>query len=149
MKRFTLVASALAVFATSALAAEDPIAIRKALMQANGAGAGIAGGVLKGELEYSPTIGKASIAAMNAAAQAYSSFLPEGSDDDPRTSVSPKIWEDKVGFEALMEKFRAATSAAMEASGKDGPADAEAFAAAVKPVLGSCKGCHEDYRIKK
>ena len=36
----------------------------------------------------------------------------------------------------------------MEAAGEDGPADLAAFKAAVGPVLGNCKSCHESYRVR-
>jgi cytochrome c556 len=38
-------------------------------------------------------------------------------------------------------------AAAVEAAGEDGPADVEAFRTAMNPVLGTCKECHETYRI--
>lgn len=149
MHRLLIVLGTLAALTVPALAADDPIAVRKALMQANGSGAAIAGAVMKGELEYSPVIGKAAINASAAAAQAFGDYFPEGTLDDERTTAAPKIWEDMAGFQAELDKLKSATQAAVEMSGKDGPADAEAFAAAMKPVLGTCKNCHETYRIEK
>nr|WP_306306754.1 cytochrome c [Nitratireductor aquibiodomus] len=40
------------------------------------------------------------------------------------------------------------TAAAVEASGKDGPADLAAFQAAIGPVFGNCKSCHENFRVQ-
>ncbi len=79
---------------------------------------------------------------------AYGSFFPEGSIDPARSNASPKIWEDKAGFEAELAKFQQAVSAAVQASGKDGPADKAAFVAAIQPAFGSCKSCHQSYTIK-
>ena len=53
-----------------------------------------------------------------------------------------------AGFQAALGKFQTAVAAAVAASGKDGPPDAAAFQAAVQPVLGTCKSCHETYRIE-
>ena len=103
---------------------------------------------MKDEVAYSPVIGKAVIAAFSATAHAYGDFFPEGSADPAKSAASPKIWEDAAGFQAELEKFRASVAAAREASGKDGPADKAAFTAAVQPVLGSCKSCHEGYRLE-
>ena len=61
------------------------IATRQALMDNNGAAAGLAGGVMKDEVAYSPVIGKAVIEAFSATAHAVGSFFPEGSADPALT----------------------------------------------------------------
>jgi len=132
---------------TAAFAADDPIATRQALMDNNGAAAGLAGAVMKDEVAYAPVIGKAVIEALSSTSHAYGSFFPEGSVDPARSKASPKIWEDAAGFQAALDKFAADVAAARQASGKDGPADKAAFVAAVQPVLGNCKSCHEAFRI--
>jgi cytochrome c556 len=140
---------ALATLAVPALAADDPIAARQALMRNNGAAAGVAGPMMKGELAYSPAVGRAAIAAWNATAQTIGDYFPEGSVDEAKSTASPKIWEDMAGFQAALGKFQEATAAAVQASGKDGPPDAAAFTAAAEPVLGTCKTCHDTYRIQQ
>ena len=104
--------------------------------------------MMKQQLEYNPAVAKAAIATLNATAHAFGAFFPEGSDMGANTTASPKIWEDMGGFEAAVAKFETDTAAAMQASGKDGPADLAAFQAAVGPVLGNCKSCHEAYRVQ-
>jgi len=131
--------------AAAAQAADDPIATRQAIMSSVGAAAGLGGGMMKGEIDYSPAAGKAAIATMQAAALSYGDFFPEGSDQG-ETGATAAIWENPDGFAGELAKFAAATTSAMEASGKSGPADIEAFKAAFGPVLGSCKSCHETYR---
>lgn len=147
MNKLPMLAGALLALAVPAHAADDPIAVRQALMSSNGASAGMAGAVLKGELPYNPAIGKAVLVSLNATAMAFGDYFPEGSGDDPRTEAAPKIWQDMADFRAKLDEFQAKTSAAVQAAGKEGPADAEAFKAAVQPVLGTCKDCHESYRI--
>jgi cytochrome c556 len=139
---------ALTAFAAPAIAADDPIAVRQALMRNNGAAAAVAGAVGKGELDYSPIVGRSVIAALNATAQTYGDFFPEGSADAERSRASPKIWEDMAGFQAELGKFQAAVAAATEVSGRDGPPDAAAFGAAMQPVFGTCQSCHETYRLE-
>ena len=146
--RQAITAAALALLATPVAAADDPIAVRQALMSSNGAAAGIAGGVMKNELEYNPVIGRSAIATMNAVAMSFGDFFPEGSADPERSAAAPKIWEDMTGFQAALERFQTAAASAAESSGKDGPADAAAFTAAVQPVLETCKNCHETYRLE-
>jgi len=149
MRRFAIASATLAILALPAFADDDPIAVRQALMDNNGASAGVAGAIMKGELDYSPVVGKAVIYAMSATAAAYGDFFPEGSEDAARSNASPKIWQDMAGFQAEIAKFKEATAKAREISGKGGPADAEAFKAAMGPIFDSCKTCHEAYRVEK
>ncbi|MCB1419877.1 MAG: cytochrome c [Notoacmeibacter sp.] len=148
MKKFALALSAVILSATAVTAADDPIAARKALMQAVGASAGTAGAMMKGELAYSPAVGKASIATMAGVSHVFADYFPAGSTSD-KSTAAPKIWEDAAGFAAANAKFMADAGAAAAASGKDGPADLDAFKAAAGPVLANCKACHEVYRIQK
>lgn len=117
-------------------------------MDANGAAAAVAGGMLKGEIAYAPASGKLVIAALNATAHTFGDYFPEGSADPAKSAAAPKIWEDPAGFEAAIAKFSTDVAAALAASGKDGPPDQAAFQAAITPVLSNCKSCHESYRLK-
>jgi cytochrome c556 len=149
LKKTLLALSLLAVTATAAFAADDPIADRKALMQANGAAAGAAAGLMKNQIVYAPAIGRTVIASFNATAHTFGDYFPDGSDMGADTHASPKIWEDRAGFDAELAKFQTVVAAAMQASGRDGPADLDAFKAAVGPVFGSCKSCHEGYQVRQ
>lgn len=148
MKKHVLTLGLAAALAIPALAAEEPITVRQQLMESNGASAAVAGALMKGELPYSPAVGKAVIYSLDATALAFGEFFPEGSLDPARSEASPKIWEDAAGFQAEIDKFIASASAAREASGRPGPADLEAFKTAMGPVMGSCKSCHEGFRVE-
>ena len=132
---------------TLAAAESDPAHIRERLMDSNAAAAAVSGGIMKEQIPYLPVIGKAAIQTFAASAAAIGDFFPEGSAGD--TDASPKIWEDPAGWQAAVAEFTAAAEAALAASGKDGPADAATFAAAVQPVLKTCQSCHETYRLKR
>jgi cytochrome c556 len=148
MKKLPLLIAALATLGTAALAADDPVAVRKALLDSNAASAGVAGAIMKDELAYSPAVGKSVIMAWNAVAASVGDYFPEGTaGPDNESDSSPKIWEDMAGFEAALVKFQTDVAAAVAASGKDGPADKAAFATAAQQVLGNCKACHDNYRI--
>ena len=85
---------------------------------------------------------------MAATAHAYGDFFPGG---QPRPGAQPCLAEDlggRAGFEAELAKFQATAAAAVEAAGQGGPGRQGAFAAAVKPIFGNCKSCHESYRTK-
>ena len=149
MNRIRLLAGlAAAAVAMPALAAEDPIAVRQALMSSNGASGAVAGAMLKDELAYNPMVAKSVIASLHATAMAVGDFFPEGSLDPTRSEALAKIWEDSAGFDAAVAKFQEAAAAANTASGKAGPADKAAFGAAMTPIFDACKGCHETYRAE-
>jgi cytochrome c556 len=148
MKTATIAAAMLAAITIPAIAAQDPVAVRKALMQNVGAAAAVTGGVMKGELDYSPVVGKAAIAAIAASAAAYGDFFPEGSGADERSEAHPRIWEDRPAFEAELAKLQTAIAAAVEVAGRDGPPDAATFTDAMEPVLGTCRSCHESFRTR-
>lgn len=144
-----LAAGIVAAFvAVPAVAAENPIAARQALMSANGAAGAVAGAMLKDELAYNPAVAKSVIATMNGTAQVAGDLFPEGSLDPAASAAAAKIWEDPDGFTAELVKFRDAAAAANAASGRDGPADKAAFAAAIQPVLQTCQSCHEGFRTE-
>lgn len=128
-------------------AADDPIKDRQAIMSSVGAAAGLGGGMMKGEIAYSPVAGKAAIATMNAASHSFGAFFPDGSNTGD-TGATEAVWDNSDGFAAELAKFSAATEKAMAAAGKAGPADLDAFKAAMGPIFGTCKSCHETYRKK-
>jgi cytochrome c556 len=149
VKKLTMLIGALTVLAAPLFAADDPVAARQALMRSNGAAAAVSAGMMRGEMDYNPTVGRAAIAAFAAVAATYGDFFPQDSAGAANTFASPKIWEDMAGFVAMLGKFQAAAAAAAEASGRDGPPDAAAFTAAVQPVVAVCRECHEAFRIER
>lgn len=129
-------------------AAEDPVAARQKIMDATGAAAGLGGGMLKGEIPFSPAAGLAVLSTFSAAAATFGDYFPEGSSGG-ETAAAPKIWEDRAAFDAELAEFAEAALAGQQAAGRDGPADLEAFKAAVTPVLGLCRDCHEGFRLRR
>jgi cytochrome c556 len=148
MKSLAIALGALGLTAVAAFAADDPIEARQAIMDANGASTAVAAGLLKDEIAYSPAVALSVIAAFNATAHTFGDYFPEGSADPARSAAAPAIWEDAAGFEAALTKFSTDVAAAVQAAGKDGPPDKAAFQAAIQPVLGNCRTCHETYRLK-
>jgi cytochrome c556 len=71
-------------------------------------------------------------------------LFPEGSDFG-ETKARESIWEDWQGFMDKADAARDATAAFAEAVASG---DADSIQAAHRDVGRSCKGCHEDFRIK-
>jgi cytochrome c556 len=58
----------------------------------------------------------------------------------------PVIWTDQPRFRQQLAAFRTA-SAQMDTAARTG--DAAKVGAALRAVGGSCKGCHDGFRLKK
>jgi cytochrome c556 len=148
--RLPLILGALAAASAvslAAVAAEDPIAARQALMSSNGGAAAVSAGFLRNEIPYNATAARAALLSFNATAMVYGDFFPEGTEDPSRSKAAPTIWTDRAGFDAAIAEFAQVSAAAVEASGREGPADLAAFQAAVQPVLETCRSCHETYQL--
>ena len=152
MLRTRIAAAALALAATTPAIAhgdmkpdlKDPVSLRMQMMKNTGAAMGMAGKMAKGAMDYDPVVAEAAFRIMNAAAAGFGSVFPEGSMTE-KSEASPKVWSDAAGFEAAAAKFLADTTMAVEAK----PQDKAAFMKVFGQVASNCKGCHQDYRVKK
>ncbi len=141
-RKIAIAVGVLSLAATYAFA-QDPIQQRQAAMKSVGGAAKQAGGMLKGAQPYDATVALAALTKMNEVAMTYADYFPEGSETGSDTKASPKIWEDRAGFEAAVAKFEADTAAAVAAA----PADLDAFKAAFGAVGANCGTCHKAYRL--
>ncbi len=144
MRRLLVGIAALGVIvaAAGANAAEDPIAQRKTLMDANGAAAGAGVAMLKEQVPFNPGIAKSVFATMRAVAATYGDYFPAGSDTGD-TKASPKIWEDAAGFAAALQKFQKDTDAALAAKVQD----LNSFKTAFGQAAGNCQDCHDAFKL--
>ena len=147
MKRIVVVAAVLAFSAGAVVAQQDQVKRTQAMMKDNGKNAGALSAMVKGEKPYDQSTVNAALAQFEDTAKNLPTLFPasmkglklEG-DYDP----SPKIWEDKAGFESQIKSFAKVVA---DAKGKIKNLDA---LKAELPVIGKqCGGCHETYRIKK
>ena len=139
--------AAIAFSVCVAVAQEDPIKARKALMKANGDQAKILGDMSKGDKPYDQAAVTKALAQFQDAAAKMPGLYPDNTKDgDPsdQFNASPKVWENMADFKARFVKFGEDAKAA-EASVKD----LDSLKAALSVVGKDCGGCHELYRIKK
>jgi cytochrome c556 len=132
-----------------AIAQQDPIAARKALMKENADQAKIGAAMAKGEAPFDLAKARKIFAAFqNTAAKAPALFSESSIDqptaDDPY-SASPDIWKNMDDFKARLAKLGNDAKAA-DTSVKD----LDSFKAAFGDIgKNDCGGCHEKYRLKK
>ena len=146
MKLKIMLSAAVMLGSTSAVfSADDPIAVRKAMMKNVGAATGAGAAMAKGEAEFNAVTAELVLRTMNTAALGVGELFPAGSESGGETTASPKIWEDRAGFNAAFAKFASDTAAGIAAK----PADLDAFRAAFGAAAANCGSCHKAYRVKK
>ena len=144
MIRTIVVIAALAVGVQAALPQNlDVIKQRKELMKQNGAAAGTAAKMLKGETPFDLAAAQAALKSMADVAAKMPGLFPDDSKTGGDTKALPAVWTDKADFDARFAKFGADATTALAAV-----TDKATFGAAMTPVFKNCGGCHEKYRIK-
>jgi cytochrome c556 len=147
MKRIVVVAAVLAFSAGAVVAQQDQVKRTQAMMKDNGKNAGALSAMVKGEKPYDQATVNAALAQFEDTAKNLPTLFPESmkglkleGDYDP----SPKIWDDKAGFESQINSFAKVVA---DAKGKIKNLDT---LKAELPVIGKqCGGCHETFRIKR
>lgn len=133
----------LALVALVGSAAADPISDRQTILKGWGDDTRPIGGMLKGEVAFDLAKVKTALAAYSVGAPKLPGLFPEGSATG-KTEASPKIWTEKAKFDGLFAKLDTDAKAAAAAI-----TDEASFKANIGKVLGNCKACHDDYRVKK
>ena len=140
--------AAIALSVCVAVAQEDPIKARKALMKANGDQAKILADMSKGDKPYDQAAVTKALAQFQDAAAKMPALYPDsskGGDPTDEFNAAPKVWEDMADFKAKFVKF------GEDAKAADAKVtDADSLKAALGDIgKNDCGGCHKDYRLKK
>lgn len=132
-----------AVIASGVAVAQDAIAKRKEVMKAVGGATKQSVQMVKGEIPFDAAKTKANMDVI-ADWGSFSPLFPQGTENGD-TTAAPKIWQTFDDFDAKGKKMAADAAKAGAAAGEG----LEAFKAAFGEVAKNCKGCHQDYRVKK
>jgi len=144
MKRLALVATMLVLGGSFAIAQQDPIQQRQALMKENGKQAQQGNKFMKGEEAFDLAKAKAIFATYQKASHDAANLFPDNSKTGHDTAALPAIWEKKADFEARLKKLGDDAKAA-EAK----VTDEASFKTVFPEVQKNCGGCHEPFRKKK
>ena len=144
----TVLAIVIGLGVTAAVAQEDPIKARKALMKTNGQQAKVVGDMAKGDTPFDLAAAQKAFAAFQNAASKMPGLYPDsskGGDPSDEFNASPKVWENMADFKSRFAKFGEDAKEAA-ASVKD----LDSLKAAVGNIgKNDCGGCHQTYRLKK
>lgn len=145
MIRAFLAVAAIALGVGVALAQQDPIAARRALMKANGDEAKIGAAMAKGDAPFDLDKARKMFATFEDAAAKAPSLFPDNSKTGGETAAKAEIWANIDDFKARLVKLGTDSKAAIESV-----KDLDSFKAAFGNIgKNDCAGCHEKYRVKK
>ncbi len=137
--------TALVLGLSVAIAQQDVIKQRQALMKANGDAAKTAGAMIKGAQPFDLAAAQKIFTTFENAASKMPGLFPDNSKTGEKTAALPKIWESMADFKARFEKFGKDATAA-KASVKD----LATFKAAMGNIgKNDCGACHQVYRAKQ
>jgi len=146
MKRILVVAGALLLGVGTVVAQQDAVKEVQTLMKGNGRNAGAVAAIVKGEKPYDQATIDTALAQFADTAKKLPALFPDsakGLKPEGDFSASPKIWEDKAGFEAKIASFAKVVTEA-----KATIKDADTLKAAFPAIGKECGGCHEAFRLK-
>lgn len=140
--------AALVTFSAPTLAQQfkpaDQIKYRQSAMQVLQRNAGILNAMAKGDVPYNKETATASAELINLLAKQVGTGFAPGSESGAPTRADMKVWSDASGFKAVNDKFIAASAKLAAANG-----DLNGIKAALGDLGQSCKGCHDDYRLRE
>jgi cytochrome c556 len=146
MKRVLVVAGALLLSVGAVVAQQDAVKEVQTLMKGNGRNAGAVAAMVKGDKPYDQATVDAAVAQFEDTAKKLPTLFPEsakGLKPEGDYSASPKIWEDKAGFEAKIVSFAKVVTEA-----KSKIKDLDTLKANFPAIGKECGGCHEGFRLK-
>jgi cytochrome c556 len=134
MMRTVVVVGTLLLGVGAVVAQMDQVKQTQTVMKGNGKNAGALAAMVKGEKPYDQATVDAAIAQFEDTVKKFPTLFPEGTKGlkpEGDYYASPKVWEDKAGFDEHLASF------------------AKAVTEVALPVIGKqCGGCHETYRVK-
>jgi len=121
----------------------DAIAARQAAMKRISQQLRVLSPFAKGDLDYDAAAVMSALQTLDAEVKAYDVevLFPAGSETG-NTKVSQKIWTDRPGFQAAVDKFSGDVASAVAAN----PHDVAALTPLVAAIGSNCGSCHGAWR---
>jgi cytochrome c556 len=146
MMRTVVIVGAVLLGVTAVVAQQDPVKEAQTFMKGNGKNSGALAAMIKGEKPYDQAAVDAAFTQFGDTAKKLPTLFPaiiKGAKFEGDYSPSPKIWDDKAGFDARIDAFGKAVTET-----KPKIKDLDSLKAAFPAVGKECRDCHETYRVK-
>jgi cytochrome c556 len=146
MMRTVVIVGTLLLGVGAVVAQQDQVKQTQSMMKGNGKNAGALAAMVKGEKPYDQATVDAAMGQFEDTVKKFPTLFPDsikGMKPEGDYYASPKVWEDKSGFQEHIASF---SKTVADAKGKIKDLDT---LKATLPVIGKqCGGCHETYRVK-
>jgi cytochrome c556 len=143
--RTILAGLAVSLCVTAVIAQTDPVKTRENLMKQNGKHAKDVVQMIRGQQPFDAKKVEAAFAQWADTAKQLPGLFPKGSEKGGDNRASPKIWQDKKGFDQKVADFAKVVA--------DNRGNAVASLAGLKQAVSavgkSCDSCHDEYRLSK
>jgi len=146
MMRTVIVVGTLLLGAGVVAAQQDQVKATQDMMKGNGKNAGALAAMVKGEKPYDQAAVNAALAQFEDTIKKFPTLFPDsikGLKPEGDYFASPKVWEDRAGFDEHIASFAKAVA---DAKGKI--TDLDTLKATLPAIGKQCGGCHETYRVK-
>lgn len=147
MIRTVVIVGTLLLGAGAVVASQDAVKEAQTVMKTNGRSlGGVLSAMAKGDKPYDQAAVDAALTQLGDTAKKLPTMFPASSKGvklEGDYSASPKVWDDKAGFDAAIASFAAAVT---EAKAKI--KDLDSLKATVPGIGKACGGCHETFRVK-
>ncbi|MBC7576662.1 MAG: cytochrome c [Tardiphaga sp.] len=147
MMKMVVVAGVLMLGLGAVAAQQDVVKEAQNIMKANGRNlGGVLSAMAKGDKPYDQAAVDAALTQLDDTARKLPTLFPEstkGLKPEGDYSSSPKIWEDKAGFDAKIASF-----AKVVTDAKAKIKDLDSLKANVGGIGKECGSCHETFRLK-
>ena len=146
MMRTVVVVGALLLGIGAVVAQQDAVKHAQTFMKGNGKNAGALAAMVKGEKPYDQATVDAALAQFEDTVKKFPTLFPEGTKGlkpEGDYYASPKVWEDKAGFDEHIASFGKAVTEA-----KGSIKDLDTLKVALPLIGKQCGGCHETFRVK-
>ena len=148
MRTVVVVVGTLLLGAGAVMAQQDAVKVAQDTMKANGKNlGGVLSPMFNGEKPYDQAAVDAALTQLDDTARKLPALFPASLKDakwEGDFSPSPKLWEDKAGYDAKVASFAKAVT---EAKAKI--KDLDTLKANFPGIGKECGGCHETFRLKK
>lgn len=150
MKHLKAAVALAAMISGTAVYAQDDFSAqlkaRQGQMRIMAINLGLLGGMAQGKMDYNAEAAQAAADSLVAISGVHQDLLwPAGSDSMSMdgTKALPAIWDDNAGFMADWADFGTAAKAMQAVAGTG----QEALGPVMGQMGGTCKACHDDYRV--
>jgi len=146
MMRTVVVVGALVLGMGAVAAQQDQVKQTQDMMKGNGKNAGALAAMVKGEKPYDQAAVDAALVQFEDTIKKFPTLFPastKGLKPEGDYFPSPKVWEDRAGFDEHIASFAKAVA---DAKGKI--RDLDTLKATLPTIGKQCGGCHETYRVK-